>query len=127
MKKIFILLMLCVPILMNAQSFKPDRTKREFKDSVKFDKRPIYSTSTVIISGDTASLMAHYIHRTDTATMLAHYAKLITPSFSTSILITGNDTTVTAVKGKIVFRTADSSYYGCRSTVYRKKWYKLDN
>jgi hypothetical protein len=35
------------------------------------------------------------------------------------------DTTVTAVKGKIVFQAADSSFYGCRSTTAAKKWYKL--
>lgn len=35
------------------------------------------------------------------------------------------DTTVTAVIGKIVYQAADSSFYGCRSTVAAKKWYKL--
>ena len=35
------------------------------------------------------------------------------------------DTSVTAVKGKIVFQAADSSFYGCRSTTAAKKWYKL--
>jgi hypothetical protein len=33
--------------------------------------------------------------------------------------------TTSPVKGKIVFKTSDSTYYGCRSTTYRKKWYSL--
>lgn len=33
--------------------------------------------------------------------------------------------TTTAVVGKMVFVAADSSFYGCRSTVAAKKWYKL--
>jgi len=37
-----------------------------------------------------------------------------------------SDTTATAVKGKIVFKTSDSSFYMCRSTTFRHKWYKLN-
>lgn len=35
------------------------------------------------------------------------------------------DTTVTAIVGRIVYQSADSSFYGCRSTVAPRKWYKL--
>lgn len=34
--------------------------------------------------------------------------------------------TTTAVVGKIVYVAADSSFYGCRSTLAAKKWYKLN-
>lgn len=57
-------------------------------------------------------------------TLDADKADLTTPVFTTSITIAG-DTTVTAVVGKIVYQAADSSFYGCRSTVAPKKWYKL--
>ena len=60
-------------VVLNAQSYKADYTKKEFKDSVKFDKRPIFSTSKMVVTGDTDSMLSHYIHRTDTATMLGHY------------------------------------------------------
>lgn len=37
-----------------------------------------------------------------------------------------SDTTVTAVLGKIVYQSSDSTFYGCRSTVAPKKWYPLN-
>lgn len=42
-------------------------------------------------------------------------------------LITASDTNVTAVTGKIVFQSVDSTFYGCRSALANKKWYKLHN
>jgi hypothetical protein len=50
---------------------------------------------------------------------------LVTPTITTSFTISGGDTTVTAVKGKTVFKTSDSTVYVCRSTTYRKKWYSM--
>lgn len=52
-----------------------------------------------------------------------------TPGISTIILseavLSLGDTT-TATAGAIVYVAADSSFYGCRSTVAAKKWYKLN-
>jgi hypothetical protein len=42
----------------------------------------------------------------------------------TNLFVAG-DTTVTAIISRIVFQASDSSFYGCRSTVAPKKWYKL--
>lgn len=48
------------------------------------------------------------------------------PVFATSVTFPSGDTTVTAVKGKVIFKTADSTLYVCRSLV-AKKWYPLIN
>ena len=52
-----------------------------------------------------------------------------TPSLSsitiTTAVLSSGDTTTAAV-GAIVYIAADSSFYGCRSTVAAKKWYKLN-
>jgi hypothetical protein len=43
-----------------------------------------------------------------------------------AVLFYVGDTTVTAAVGKVVFQTADSTFYGCRSTVATHKWYSLN-
>jgi len=43
-----------------------------------------------------------------------------------TITFPASDTTVVAVRGKVVFQTADSSLYVCRSTLAAKKWYPLN-
>lgn len=43
------------------------------------------------------------------------------------LALTPGDTTVTAVKGIVVFKTTDSTYYGCRSTyTNHKKWFPFN-
>lgn len=42
----------------------------------------------------------------------------------TNLFVAG-DTTVTPIIGRIVFQASDTSFYGCRSVTWRKKWYKL--
>ena len=60
------------------------------------------------------------------------YSPIASPTFTgtasvPTIKLTTTDTTGTPVKGAIVFRVADSSFYGCRSVgVGKKKWYKLN-
>ena len=41
------------------------------------------------------------------------------------LALTPGDTTGTAVKGRIVFKTADSTLYVCRSILSNKKWYTV--
>lgn len=43
-----------------------------------------------------------------------------------TITFPASDTTVTAAKGKVVFQTADSTIYVCRSILAAKKWYPLN-
>lgn len=43
-----------------------------------------------------------------------------------SLTITATDTTVTAVVGRIVFKTSNLHFYGCKQLT-GKKWYQLDN
>ena len=49
------------------------------------------------------------------------------PSFTTSITILVGDTTVAAAYGKVVFKTSDSTFYGCRyiRPTGKKKWFAL--
>ena len=44
------------------------------------------------------------------------------------VIISVGDTSVTAIVGRIVFKTSDKRFYGCKqiSTSY-KKWFPLDN
>lgn len=52
------------------------------------------------------------------------------PAFTTSITVdAAGDTTVTAAKGKIVYKSSDNHFYGCISTtnVNTPKWKRLDN
>jgi len=50
----------------------------------------------------------------------------IVGNLSANTITIAADTSATAVQGKIVFQAADSSFYGCRSTVAVKKWYKFN-
>ena len=52
-------------------------------------------------------------------------ATVTTATIGTMVLLPGD--TTTAVLRAIVFVDADSSFYGCRSTVAVKKWYKLND
>jgi hypothetical protein len=55
---------------------------------------------------------------------------LVTPAITTSITIdAAGDTTVTAAKGKIVYKSSDNHFYGCISTTATStpKWKRLDN
>ena len=56
----------------------------------------------------------------------AIYAPIAAPVFTTSVTLPSGDTTVTAVLGKVIFKTSDSTFYGCRSTLANKKWYKIN-
>jgi hypothetical protein len=47
-----------------------------------------------------------------------------TVNISTAVMASGDTTTATV--GAIVYIAADSSFYGCRSTVAAQKWYKLN-
>jgi len=51
---------------------------------------------------------------------------MTTESLTDAVLIPVSDTTVTAAVGKIVFKTSDGHFYGCKATT-GKKWYQLDN
>jgi hypothetical protein len=47
---------------------------------------------------------------------------------TSAVLIHVGDTTVTAIVGRIVFKTSDTHFYGCRkTTASTKHWYQLDN
>ena len=108
--------------------------KNNFRDAVNFTVPPTIAgaplnLAALLPSGLTATI--NDLNATAGATgnfqgQLNTKAALSTPSFTTSITIAG-DTTVTAVIGKIVYQAADSSFYGCRSTVAPKKWYKLND
>lgn len=51
---------------------------------------------------------------------------MTTESLTDAVLISVSDTTVTAVVGKIVFKTSDGHFYGCVATS-GAKWKQLDN
>ena len=74
-----------------------------------------------MIKNEPVTVSARSLNRVDgvTSNIQEQFNALKTP-------IIQGDTTVTAVVGKIVYQTADSSFYGCRSTVAAKKWYKLN-
>lgn len=82
--------------------------------------RPVYGSSALIAASDTASMLSKYSH-------------LASPTFTgvataPTIVISGGDTT-TAVLGKIVYKTSDTHFYGCRSTAGagHTQWFRLDN
>lgn len=103
--------------------WEPVLSKRNFKDEVNLkqnrlmiDAKPVLASAPEIntLIGVTSEIQGQINAK----------AALSDPSFTNSITVAG-DTTVTAVIGKIVYQAADSSFYGCRSTVAPKKWYKL--
>lgn len=125
-------------------------SKRNFKDEVNFVQGIKINGVPVIVSNELSKLsgltatagelnVLDGVDQTITATeintikgatsnfqaQINTKAALSAPSFTTSITVAG-DTTVTAVVGKIIYQAADSSFYGCRSTVAPKKWYKLN-
>lgn len=51
---------------------------------------------------------------------------MTTESITDAVIITVGDTTVTAVVGKIVFKTSNAHFYGCVATT-GLKWKQLDN
>jgi hypothetical protein len=52
--------------------------------------------------------------------------ELTTEELTSAVLIHVGDTTVTAIIGRIVFKTSDSNFYGCRY-LSGKKWHQLNN
>jgi len=61
----------------------------------------------------------------------ANYSTKASPTFTgtasiPTLVLTTTDTTGTPALGAIVFRAADSSFYGCRSTTASHKWYKIN-
>jgi hypothetical protein len=74
---------------------------------------------------DTAAMLTNYINKADTATMLTKYARKLNPVFTGAVTLPSGDTTVTAVKGKMIFKTSDSTMYVCRSTTFRHKWFSM--
>jgi hypothetical protein len=51
----------------------------------------------------------------------------MTDSIATpQVIFSPGDTTVPAVLGKIVYKSSDNHFYGCRNTGAGKKWYQLD-
>ncbi len=49
-----------------------------------------------------------------------------TEELTNAVIISVGDTSVTAIVGRIVFKTSDTHFYGCRKLT-AKKWYQLDN
>ena len=80
------------------------------------------------VADSTGNAVGNYItHKQVSST----YSPIASPTFTGTLTvptlkISTTDTTGTPVKGAIVFRTADSSFYGCRSTVAAHKWYKIN-
>jgi len=114
--------------------WEPILKKVNFKDEINFVEIPtIAGTPLNLITLGLSGLIADVddLNATVGATdnfqgQINAKAALSDPSFTTSITVAG-DTTVTAVVGKVVYQAADSSFYGCRSTVADKKWYKLND
>lgn len=100
--------------------WEPKYFKENVKDTLNINKG-------WKIKGETVTASARSLNRVDgvTSNIQTQLDALKIPIFTSSITIAG-DTTVTAVIGKIVYQAADSSFYGCRSTVANKKWYKLN-
>lgn len=94
--------------------WEPALSKRNFKGEANLSKGKL------LIDGVAITATAEQLSSVNSK------APLNNPSFTNSITVAG-DTTVTAVIGKIVYQAADSSFYGCRSTVAPKKWYKLND
>ena len=88
-----------------------------------------HAINTLTLEGGDLALGSNNITMTGSiASTGSRVTKAWASEVETNILaITTGDTTVTAVKGRVVFQTADSSFYGCRSILAGKKWYKLDN
>jgi hypothetical protein len=103
---------LTLPVSVTGLGWEPKLHKFNFKDDINIAGR-------WMIDGVPVSPSATTINRLEgfggNASQLNHV---------TSLFVAG-DTTVTAVVGKIVYQAADSSFYGCRSTVANRKWYKL--
>lgn len=109
------------PILpSNGLGFEPKLYKENVKDTLNINKSlrikgvPVLSTAIELnnLDGSTG------------VTGSGHVVLNSNPSFDSSITIAG-DTTVTPIIGKIVFQASDTSFYGCRSVTWKKKWYKL--
>lgn len=93
--------------------WKPKYFKENVRDTLNIDKGLKIKGEPVITSARTLNKLDGLI---STASQINH----VTDHF------VAGDTTVTARVGKIVYQAADSSFYGCRSTVAPKKWYKLN-
>lgn len=99
----------------------PTLYKNNIKDTVNIAK-------SLRIKGVPITATATEINNLDGSTGVTGSGNVVLnsdPTFNSSITLAG-DTTVAPVIGKIVYQAADSSFYGCRSTVAPKKWYKLN-
>ena len=84
---------------------------------------------------DTATMLSKYalstnvalkVNIADTSSMLNKYARKLNPVFTGAVTLPEGDTTVTPVKGKIIYKTSDNHFYGCTSTTANNKWKRLD-
>ncbi len=114
-----------LPVATTGLGWEDVLSKRNFKDDVNLpqskwmiDAVPVTTTAPEInnLVGTTSGIQGQ----------LDAKAALSAPAFTTSITVTPGDTTVTAVVGKIVYKTSDNHLYICRQLT-AKKWYQLDN
>jgi len=114
-----------LPVATTGLGWEPVLSKRNFKDYVNLpqsewmiDAIPVTTTATELNYnvGVTSGIQGQIDAK----------AALSAPAFTTSITVTPGDTTVTAVVGKIVYKTSDNHLYICRQLT-AKKWYQLDN
>ena len=114
-----------LPVPTTGLGWEPVLSKRNFKDDVNLpqskwmiDAVPVTTTAPEInnLVGTTSGIQGQ----------LDAKAALSAPAFTTSITVTPGDTTVTAVVGKIVYKTSDNHLYVCKQLT-AKKWYQLDN
>lgn len=92
--------------------WKPKYFKENVRDTLNIDKGWKIKGETVTTSARTLNKLVGLIN---TAAEINH----VTDKF------VAGDTTVTPKLGRIVFQASDSSAYVCRSTTWRKKWYKM--
>jgi len=114
-----------LPVSTTGLGWEPVLSKRNFKEDVNLpqskwmiDAEPVTTTATELNYnvGVTSGIQGQIDAK----------AALSAPAFTTSITVTPGDTTVTAVVGKIVYKTSDNHLYICRQLT-AKKWYQLDN
>ena len=83
----------------------------------------------VNVADSTGNAAGNYVTHTQVS---ATYSPIASPTFTGTVtapalVVSSTDTTGTAVVGKIIYRVADSSFYGCRSTLAAHKWFKLND
>ena len=93
--------------------------------NVYFETDEVYIGSDVGAGGGSAQLSVKSNNRVGVNNTSPSVALDVTGEIKGNAITIASDTSATAVVGKIVFQAADSTFYGCRSTVASKKWYSL--